>query len=618
MKYLYSPYNTSRLRFFLRIVLLFVLFFSLIKYGFTQKETYNWDFGDYARLDFNGKNVQAHKGSALSTIEGSSTISDSDGNLLFYSNGETVWNKDDTIMQNGTGLMGTYSTSQSALIIPDPANDSLYYLFTLGAQGGNFYYSVINIKHNNGLGEVITKNVWLLDSCTEKLAASRHSNGKDFWITIHTEKGENFYSYLVNASGIQAPVISHVGTVAYGKGTQGCMKFSHDQKRIVTVISVTVGIVELFDFNNSTGVVSNPLTIYRAGVATLYYPYGAEFSPDNKLLYLSWSDMVDLGDYKVYISQFDITSNNQTAIVNSKIDLVFSDAGNAISTGALQLGPDKRIYFPVYKSGSVGIIEYPNIHGVGCNAKLNGLYLEGGICRLGLPNLIPYLFECDSLSNSTKDTTLCYGEKITIGNYDESKNYYAWQDGATSSLYNVTKQGSYWVKIGKWGCYKTDTFNILYHPKLTVNLGNDTSLCYGQLLELNAYQDSAKYLWQNGSTSPSFFIETPGKYNVSVTKNNCKAKSDITIDYILCCNELLLPNLITTNEDGKNDELFIEKLPDGYTTIQVFNAWGERIYEDEKFNKYWKPENISDGVYYYILKDNHSKEFCKSWVQVLR
>ena len=89
---------------------------------FAQGEANIWYFGENAGLDFNSGSPIPLTNGQLNTFEGCSSFSDSSGNLLFYSDGTTVWTKDHTIMLGGTGLKGDPSSTQSAMIIPKPGN----------------------------------------------------------------------------------------------------------------------------------------------------------------------------------------------------------------------------------------------------------------------------------------------------------------------------------------------------------------------------------------------------------------------------------------------------------------------------------------------------------------
>src|SRR4030095_11967101 len=103
------------------------LFIFLGTSCFAQKETNKWLFGLNAGLDFNSGNPVSLSGGQCYTSEGSASISDTSGNLLFYTDGITVWNTNNVMMTNGDGLFGGVSSTQSALIVHMPGEDSLYY-----------------------------------------------------------------------------------------------------------------------------------------------------------------------------------------------------------------------------------------------------------------------------------------------------------------------------------------------------------------------------------------------------------------------------------------------------------------------------------------------------------
>ena len=118
-----------------------------------QRETANWYFGNNAGLDFNSGIPQVLTDGQIATTEGCSTVSDISGNVLFYTNGVEVWNKNHDRMQNGGGLLGSISSSQSTIVVPNISNSNIYYVFTAdvvqsylsGGSGNGFNYSIIDM-----------------------------------------------------------------------------------------------------------------------------------------------------------------------------------------------------------------------------------------------------------------------------------------------------------------------------------------------------------------------------------------------------------------------------------------------------------------------------------------
>jgi hypothetical protein len=99
------------MKYWIAFLILTILQSVVISISYAQKETYNWYFGRYAGLNFNGKTVKSLTNGKLNTIEGCTAISSNSGMLLFYTDGITIWNKNHEIMQNGAGLKGDASTT---------------------------------------------------------------------------------------------------------------------------------------------------------------------------------------------------------------------------------------------------------------------------------------------------------------------------------------------------------------------------------------------------------------------------------------------------------------------------------------------------------------------------
>jgi hypothetical protein len=177
-----------------KIILRYVLIFLLYFCSNAQNETKKWCFGVKAGLDFT-TNAALTFTTAMTTSEGSSSIADSFGNLLFYTNGVSVWNKNHVLMANGNSLMGDISTTQSALIVKQPGSQTLYYIFTADNDGevNGLRYSIVDMTLAAGLGSVTAKNIPLYTPTTEKLCGVRHCNGTDVWILSHKWNSDSFY-----------------------------------------------------------------------------------------------------------------------------------------------------------------------------------------------------------------------------------------------------------------------------------------------------------------------------------------------------------------------------------------------------------------------------------------
>jgi hypothetical protein len=218
--------------------LLFTGYFLLTFCCFGQKEANIWYFGNGAGLDFRSGSPVTFDETRLSTMEGCAVISNEAGNLLFYTDGITIWNAQHQVMENGTGLLGDKSSTQSAVIVPQPGSKSIYYIFTVDNVPGTdgVRYSVVDMSQENNAGKLITKNILLQAPVTEKLTAVKHHNNKDIWVLAHGYNSNIFYAYLVTEAGVaneSVPIISASGTIHYGNVTNnaiGYMKASPDGK----------------------------------------------------------------------------------------------------------------------------------------------------------------------------------------------------------------------------------------------------------------------------------------------------------------------------------------------------------------------------------------------------
>ena len=259
-----------------------------------QKETNNWYFGEGAGLSFNEATPMALINNQISTDEGTASISDKSGNLIFYTDGFKVFNKNQVQMPNGNYLLGHFSTTQT-LIVRQPGSARYYYIFTEGpnAASTGFRYTKIDMNLDNGLGDVDTsqKNVPLYYPSCEKIVGIQHCNNKDIWVVTREYDSNGFRAYLVTSAGVNpVPVISNAGLVilanGWGRSAIGQLKASADGKRIASASNFTINRFELFDFNNSTGVVSNAIAFpMMTAISDSGGAYGVEFSPDITKLY---------------------------------------------------------------------------------------------------------------------------------------------------------------------------------------------------------------------------------------------------------------------------------------------------------------------------------------------
>lgn len=427
----------------------------IIIWNANAQQDNNWYFGRMAGLNFSSGSPVAITNSKMTTMEGSAAISNQNGDLLFYTNGIYVWNKNNQIMPNGSGLLGDLSTTQSAIILQKPGQKDHYYIFAADDAGGvdGLTFSEVDMTANAGKGDVISKNNQLVTPVAEKIAAVQHTNGTDFWVTTHHWGSNAFYSYKVTAAGVSTtPVISYAGLVLDGTNDSGhyagWMNFSPNGKHIAMANGRLAA--ELFDFDATTGTVSNAVTIKSPAEC-----YGVEFSPNSKLLYLSSDD-------KIY--QYQV---NEANVAQSQIEVGTIDVASS-----MKLGPDSKIYVvSKYLSKSLSVINKPNVVGTGCNLVYDGVDLGGNETFVGLPNFLTspfYVLDIKTASDCS-DTSVSFSAVVTK---DSESVFWDFGDGNTSSSLNVThtydKTGTYTVKAkakrGSFIRFYTKTITVLKAP----------------------------------------------------------------------------------------------------------------------------------------------------------
>lgn len=395
---------------------------------FSQNEANIWYFGKNAGIDFNSGAPINRTDGTLNTFEGCATVCDSNGNLLFYTDGISIWNRKHKIMPNGNGLMGDKSSTQSATIVKKPNSTTNYYVFTVDDVAGinGLRYSEVNMGLQAGMGDVnINKNKPLVSPTCEKLVAIKHYNNKDYWIITQLFGASGFNSFLLTENGVStAGIYSNVGSlISDSLETPGYLKASVDGNKVVSAINLG-NYIEIFDFNNSTGILTNPIKIkgFGSGSDGLY---GVEFSPNGNVLYVSLYTPAE-------VYQLNLIGNSFAEIENSRL-LISSIFSSSTTGGALQLGPDGKIYMARGFSEYLAVINNPNAVGPICNFESEGFFLGGKTCYFGLPNFSSSLFILEE--------TIVEMPNVFTPNNDGNNDVFLplhteWLDEANLSIYN--------------------------------------------------------------------------------------------------------------------------------------------------------------------------------------
>jgi hypothetical protein len=291
----------------------FVFFFSAFLISsvvLSQKETTYWYTYNRAGLKFTQlppiADTSANDSLTYNGVNGAidaTSISSSEGNLLFYGSATGVYNRNHRAMPNGkfVGIQYNSSAEQAALIIPRPNHEEQYYFIYVktayqhygGGIHGGAYNNLVDMSLDGGLGDVVdsVKHQLITDSTDEKITATPHANGIDYWLVLRKSNSNKYHAYLVTENGIVTnPVVSTIGigTSTFYSEAEGNMRFNHAGNMFANLGTTYV---EIMDFDNQSGFVSNNriINLVFAGA-------GLEFSPDDSKLYVGGPTQLDLSD----------------------------------------------------------------------------------------------------------------------------------------------------------------------------------------------------------------------------------------------------------------------------------------------------------------------------------
>ncbi|MCK9398907.1 MAG: gliding motility-associated C-terminal domain-containing protein [Bacteroidales bacterium] len=485
-------------------------------------------------------------------------MSDSLGNLLFYSSGKEVWNRNGDIMMNGDGLLGGYEWEQSCVAFPKPGSDSQYYLFNVSGfvHPEGLYYSVIDMSLDGGLGGVTyEKNINLEAAfwAHNKLFVLKSSNADAYWVITRLFNDDSFACFFVDINGVNPePVLSSTGIFReFVYGDVSYMKVSLNKKYLVagyrmggtTGLSNPLYAFDICKFDENTGKVSYLYMInhYNPDNNKYDYPEGCEFSPDSKLLYLTF----DHGNTIQFLYQYDIQYvEDSVAFVNSAI-LISNQSGRS-----LQLSNDGKIYCskpPENVTGSeyvFGVISDPWIKGINCNFIPDVVYLLGRRAQQWTPNiLLDYLYRFEWEADD-----YCQGSTVKfIPHFVPTPDSVVWffdefAPGSTSNelspTYTFQFPGIHEVSVDIWyptGRFEHTSREIEIFPRPNPDLGPDTLICEGASVTLYANCDADFYTWNGIPGTSQYFVYDSGFYRVSASflETGCSGSDTIHVVFYL-------------------------------------------------------------------------------------
>jgi len=412
----------------MKYLLVFLLFPPLLASS-QSKYDYHWtlgydtstldNVGEVILLNFNQNPVHVQTVNTISRFSAfgsTTTMSDAEGNLIFYTSGCYVVNAAHEIMENGDSInpgivqqhacpFGDSPNLGGAISIPWPDSPNLYLLFVNDYQTTVFpndpsstgssrhlYYNVIDMTEDGGLGAVVLKNqIAVVDTMSSNsIEACRHANGRDWWVLAPKSRTNCYFVTLVTPAGIGSPNLVCEGTPWHKYDASGQACFTPDGSKFVR-FSQNAGL-HIYDFDNTTGILSNERLIIIEDLSS--YPVGASVSPNSRYLYISGLK---------FLLQYDLEAPD---IAASRVLLAVPDnvpdpfVPSVFSLSAL--GPDGKIYISsVSTHQSLHVIHRPDCPGLYSLPERRGLELTSWN-YFSVPNMPhfrsePYNSPCDSM-----------------------------------------------------------------------------------------------------------------------------------------------------------------------------------------------------------------------------
>lgn len=493
-----------------------------------------WAFGSRAGLDFNSGSPRAIATNIAGWGEANASVCDHNGQLLFYTEGSYVWDKNGNLMPNGSNLTlmhgATSSASQGALIVPSLENAPQYYIFSLtaheeGDSMGRLYYSLVDMELNGGLGDIVPnqKGILLDSNLLERMTAIV---GDRCNIWLLTQTASEFKAFEIAASGINTiPVLSEVlGGMA--TSFTGSIVASPNRKKVAVaqcnIFGLGINGAAIYDFNPATGSLSNPLQLSPANSG-----YGACFSPDNTKLYINQGT-------RQRVLQYDLSHDDPDDIIRS--ETVIGQSGLT----QLKLGPDGKIYL-LGNDGYLSVINFPNLVGAACQFVPNAIpLLDETSTNLGLPHTVPIMRYDTSLTTRTIEAGCFVTELLLTANEEENGMDYIWNNGSTGPRSIADTAGVYWVRYHTPPCvYHVDTFKISFPngvlPTLEIEPackgdGNGKAFAYSPPYDTLGYT----FIWRNAenqvlSTSDTLHSVPSGSYTLQISSAHCDTILELVI-----------------------------------------------------------------------------------------
>jgi gliding motility-associated-like protein len=474
------------------------------------------------------------------------------GDMLFLTDGKSIWNKNYKSIISPNSLISCDSNYYNVQIVPFANDSTKFYLFHLYSSKvylseeetwningcfdqsfANLYYSVLQMDFNKNTGKLITSNTPILKNPLDRVALVRHGNNRDTWVISHPRDSSYYVAYLVTDTLVHDPVISKIGPsvpLLYSplgyQNIRSCITTSPDGSIIAAAGSATI--VEIYDFDKNTGILSNYRTVnlhdYKTANLNIEYITSLCFSPDNTKLYIASRDSKYCREYDG-IYQVDLTRKN----LGRNLFLVKQISAKRIIE--LTMAKDNRIWIKGAEPDYLSVIEYPNQPKNACTFK--GKYL-----KIKKPVTFPktindYIEQAPEKPikklNLPDTLKVCFG-KTTL---DAGRGYesYKWNTGEITQAIEVTKPGLYTVLVGKKNFSKPQAYGYVYVQSTAAKVFDnaDTIFCPKTLPILKVPGTINNILWMDGDTRREKPVNNDKYKLTGIDNNGCKVWDSICV-----------------------------------------------------------------------------------------
>lgn len=571
--------------------------FELTLYEEGKQVANYWYFGDGAGIDFNGdQGPQPVTDGAIEAEEGCATVSDDNGDLLFYTNGETVWNSEHQIMPNGEELGGDQTASQGVIAIGNVQDPTLYYIFTAkefpGDGNNELSYSILDMKLNNGLGDIVLKNRKIYTRNTERVSANAGANATE--LLVHEFGSNTFRAYPITDLGIEAPEFISEGSAQLStESANGYTKYGPGGDQIATAFNNGGAFIDYIR-QDSAGNWEHAIIDVSFISGTIY---GIEFSPSGDYLYATITN----GGSSSFI-QVPVLEDYTIETIEVLDSITVADV--AFEAGAIQTGPDGQLYIAANNSGDIFSFgsadnRFDPDNGEALANALQAFNLSGRTSRLGLPNFAQNLATPEQeptinvIGNCSTDSLILQGSGTT--NFDQ----FYWtinESGASEILYTSTAEqdtvdflldpGDYEVALRITNECGFDTLlvenvSIFAGPDLS-NLPASATFCTDTLTLGEEIVDDPgnTYQWSNGDTTRTITVTEEGIYTVTATSAaGCVETAEIFVgppyevnlgeDRVVCQDEAVELGVVV---NANNYRWFVNDVLDGSQNDQTYTV----------------------------------------------